>query len=243
MLNAIVFDFDGVIVDSEPLHYQAFVMVGKSIGFEFTYDQYLAQYIGFDDRDAFRLMLAVSGQDADADRIAELCAAKQSAFDAIVNSQRSSHSSRGPSESPSEAPDRLADSPLAIPGVLALIDECRQADLPIAIASGATRADIDLMLELLGRSDRFDVIVTADDVAHSKPDPASYALATERLDVDPFSTLAIEDTEAGLASAKGAGLLTLGLTTTGPAEPLQAADRVIDDLTGVTLEKLRRWYA
>jgi len=71
---AIVFDFDGVVVDSEPLHYQAFVMVGKSIGFSFSYAQYLAQYIGFDGRDAFRLMLAVSGEDATDERLAELCA-------------------------------------------------------------------------------------------------------------------------------------------------------------------------
>ena len=72
MLEAIVFDFDGVIVDSEPLHYQAFVMVGKGIGFEFSYEEYLATYIGFDDRDAFRVMLEASGEEVTAERVAEL---------------------------------------------------------------------------------------------------------------------------------------------------------------------------
>ena len=223
MLEAIVFDFDGVIVDSEPLHYQAFVMVGKGIGFEFSYDEYLATYIGFDDRDAFRVMLEASGQEVTDERVAELCAMKQPAFNAVTQMS-------------------AANGSIAIPGALELIDECHQVDLPRAIASGATREDIELMLELLDRRDRFDIIVTADDVEFSKPDPTSYALAAQRLGVDPANALAIEDTAAGLASASGAGLMTLGLTTTGPAEPLAEAQRVIDDLAGVDLEQLKIWY-
>lgn len=253
MLQAIVFDFDGVIVDSEPLHYQAFVMVGKSIGFAFSYEEYLATYIGFDDRDAFRVMLEASGEKPTTQRIEALCAMKQPAFETLVKAGAASGS-------------------MAIPGALELIDECHAAAMPIAIASGATRADIELMLELLGRRDRFEVIVTADDVELSKPDPTSYALAVQRLGLTPGNkptpgnklaagskptpgsklppgnlpvpgnTLAIEDTAAGLASARGAGLMTLGLATTGPAEALAEADRVIDNLAGVTLAQLKKWF-
>ncbi|MEE9403436.1 MAG: HAD family phosphatase [Algisphaera sp.] len=222
-LSAIVFDFDGVVVDSEPLHYQAFVMVGKSIGFDFTYDQYLAQYIGFDDRDAFRLMLAVSGEEATDDRLAHLCESKQKAFDVL-------------------APMAANSGSIAIPGALELIDAAHAAGRPIAIASGATQADIHLMLTLLGRRDRFDIIVAADDVAQSKPDPTTYAMAVEKLGVNPATALAIEDTKAGLLSAQGAGLQTLGLATTAPADHLDITDRVLDDLTGVTLEQLDTWY-
>jgi beta-phosphoglucomutase len=225
MLRGIVFDFDGVVVDSEPLHYQAFVLVGKSLGYEFTYDHYLATFIGFDDRDAFRLMLDVSGQDVTAERIAELCEQKQAAFNAVTR-----------------AAAAAGGVGLAIPGALTLIDEVAAADLPRAVCSGATREDIELMLGLLGRRDRFEIIVSADDVERSKPDPASYALAAERLGLSPGELLAIEDTAAGLASARGAGLMTLGLTTTGPAEPLAAADRITDDLTDITLDRLREWY-
>lgn len=224
---AIVFDFDGVVVDSEPLHYQAFVMVGKSIGFSFTYDQYVASYIGFDDRDAFRLMLAVSGQEtaekAIEDRLEGLCAAKQQAFDVL-------------------APMAAKSGSIAIPGALELIDRAHAAGRPIAIASGATQADIHLMLTLLDRRDRFEIIVAADDVEKSKPDPSTYALAAERLGVAPSACLAIEDTKAGLMSAQAAGLMTLGLATTGPAEHLALAGRVLDDLSGVTLEQLDGWY-
>ena len=87
MMEAIVFDFDGVLVDSEPLHFQAFVMVAKGIGFSFDYDHYLREFVGFDDRDAFRVMLDAIPGGIDGDRgakIGELCAQKQSAFKAIV---------------------------------------------------------------------------------------------------------------------------------------------------------------
>ena len=223
MLQAIVFDFDGVIVDSEPLHYRAFLAVGRPLGVSFSYDEYLAEYVGFDDRDAFRHMLASAGQPVDEAAVAELCERKQPAFDELVERE----------------PDGRA---FAIPGSLELIDECHAAGFPMAIASGATRADIELMLHKLGRRDRFDIIVTADDVARSKPDPASYALAAERLGVAPGSCLAIEDTAAGLASAAAAGLQTLALTTTTDADALTQAARVLPDLSGVTLDQLRGWY-
>jgi len=226
MLKAIVFDFDGVIVDSEPLHFAAFLEVGKPLGFDMDYPAYLRDYIGFDDRDAFRAMLAAVGRPAEDDDLPPLIDDKARVFERLVAEQ---------------AP--------AIPGSLELIDAARDAGLPIAIASGATREDIRLMLEALGRADRFEIIVTADDVARSKPDPTSYALAVERLaerhpdhGLTPADCLAIEDTAAGIQSARGAGLMTLGLTTTGPAQTLAAADRVIPDLADVSLEQLHAWY-
>lgn len=233
MPNAIIFDFDGVIVDSEPLHYQAFVMVGKSFNFAFTWEQYLNQYIGFDDRDAFRYMLAQAIEAGhtpdvtDVDQtLAELIDQKQRAFEALA--QTGTH---------------------AIAGTIELIEEAHDAGLPIAIASGATHADIEQMLRLLSIRDKFDIVVAADDVEHSKPDPTTYAKAFEQLAAQhpaaaltPDTTLAIEDTTAGLDSALGAGLQTLALTTTSPKEVLQHAGRVVEDLAGVTLATLNKWY-
>ncbi len=226
MLKAIVFDFDGIIVDSEPVHFQAFLMVAKGIGLTFDYEKYLADFIGFDDRDAFRVMLDMTGFEGDkAPRIAELCGQKEKAFDALVSAGVS-----------------------VIPGAVELIDEASAA-MPVAIASGATRHDIDLMLEPLGRRDAFETIVSADDVARSKPDPQSYAEAVRRLAAEhpalglqPGECLSIEDTAAGVASARDAGLMTLGVTTTGPASALREATRVIDTLEGVGVATLRRWY-
>ncbi len=225
MLEAIVFDFDGVLVDSEPLHYQAFVLIARSLGIELTFEQYVQTYIGFDDRDAFRVMLEVIGEAPTPQRIAELSAAKQPAFNTIAESAAASGS-------------------IAVPGAVELLDRAIDAGLKVAIASGATRADIELMLGILDRRDRFKVIVSADDVEHSKPDPASYAKAAAALGVSTDRCLAIEDTVAGLRSASAAGLKTLAVTTTHEAALLEPeADRVVETLEGVTPDQLKQWFA
>lgn len=225
MLKAIVFDFDGVVADSEPIHYRAFLEVGKRIGVAFDYAHYLRHYIGFDDRDAFRAMLASANMPTDEAHVSELCQQKRIAFESLVNSGAA-----------------------AIPGAVELIDEAH-GQLPIAIGSGATSFDIELMLEGLGRRDKFEVIVSADHVRRSKPDPATYRLAVEQLAVKhpalnltPGECLAIEDTAAGIESARGAGLMTLGITTTGPASALTRANRVEQGLEGVTMSLLRQWF-
>ena len=225
MLKAIVFDFDGVVVDSEPIHYRAFMEVGKGLGVAFDYEHYLRHYVGYDDRDAFRVMLASVDQPAENARIMELSRQKQAAFENLVNSGAA-----------------------AIPGAVELIDEAH-GQRPIAIGSGATTLDIELMLKCLDRRDRFEVIVSADHVTRSKPDPTTYRLAVEQLaahypdlKLTPSDCLAIEDTAAGIESARGAGLMTLGITTTGSASALTRAQRVEADLLGVSLDQLRRWY-
>lgn len=227
MLKAIVFDFDGVVVDSEPAHYKAFLHVAKPLGLNFSYETYLQEYVGFDDRDAFAHMLSKLNLPPDGKQIAKLIADKADAFEAIVHQGMDT-----------------------IPGVLDLIKEAVAADFPIAIASGATRRDIDVILEGLKLDAGFNPIITADLVKHSKPDPTSYAMAVQglaerlpELDLTPAECLSIEDTAAGLASATGAGLMALGLTTTGPAAALSQARRVIPNLEGVTLDTLRQWFA
>lgn len=228
MLKAIVFDFDGVLVDSEPLHYEAFRDVMRPLGVDFDYRWYLAELVGFDDRDAFAHVLRTR-LDADAPAratpIDELCQRKQDAFERRV---------RGGIE--------------PIPGAIELVDQAG-AQMPIAIASGAVMNDIAVIVEALGRAEAFEEVITADQVARSKPDPESYALAVRRLAerhpdlaLSPAECLAIEDTAAGLASARGAGLRTLGLTTTHPADQLDAAERVVDSLTDLSLDDLRAWF-
>jgi beta-phosphoglucomutase len=135
-----------------------------------------------------------------------------------------------------------------VPGAFELASEAGQHG-PTAIASGATAGEIRQMLHALGRDGLFDVIVAADDVARSKPDPQSYALAVQRLmrETDrPGLTaqrcLAIEDTVTGIASAKAAGLRTLAVTTTSEAEALHEAERVVTTLEGLTMAQLQHWF-
>lgn len=225
MLKAIVFDFDGVIADSEPLHYDAFRWVAESIGVRLDYAIYTDELIGYDDRDVVRTLLAKAGRVADERRVSTLVEDKGRAFARVA---------------------RKASKP--IPGVLRFIGEASKR-LPLAISSGAKKADIDLILDGLGLAGRFDPIIASDDVFQSKPDPQCYRLAVEglvarhpQLGLRPDNCLAIEDTPAGLRAARNAGLWTLGLTTNLPAENLYLAHRIAPSFVGLTLDRVRQWY-
>ncbi|GFO57015.1 haloacid dehalogenase [Geomonas sp. Red276] len=221
MLDAVIFDFDGIIVDSEPLHYKAFQEVLVPLGLGYSWQQYLDEYLGFDDRDAFRESFRAGGRHLSDQELHRLMAEKAEAFIRIVSAGVAPY-----------------------PGVVELIRSISGA-LPLALCSGALRSDIDPVLEQLSLTGAFDVIVTANEVAASKPDPESYLMALERLQhkfpgaVKGASTLAVEDTPAGIASATGAGLKVLGVTNSYPEERLLGAVKVVDSLAGVDLESLR----
>lgn len=222
MIDALVFDFDGIIVDSEPAHYRAFAEILALQGIEMTYDDYLRSFIGYDDRDALRVAFATAGQPLNETALPDLCKAKAEAFDAIVRKGLDTY-----------------------PGVVALIESAAR-EVPVAIASGAIRADIDLMLQGVagGRvTSCFSAIVTADNVSRSKPDPETYAVAALHIGVHPQHCLAIEDTSTGVTSATDAGLRTLAVTNTCGPDLLTNAERVIETLKGVDLAVLRQWYA
>jgi beta-phosphoglucomutase len=258
MISAILFDFDGIIVDSERLHFKAFSAVLEPLGKSFTWPEYVETFIGFDDRDTFRTV-----------------------FPELKNPPRPSHSSGHPSEGgerlkspPKEgcpqggkdlSLDELitkkaaafqalleSDGAAALPGAVKLIQNL-SGNIPLAICSGALLEDILPILGKLGIENAFDTIVTANDTHISKPDSAPYRLAAERLAVaapdgrgtrrpaastDTEFGLAIEDTPAGIASAKGAGLKVLAVTNSYEHEFLAEADAVIDSLEGLTLKAI-----
>jgi len=219
--EAVLFDFDGILVDSEPMHHRAFTEVLDPLGMGFTWGEYVETYMGFDDRDAFREAFRAKGIDLDDANLAKLVAAKSEAF------------LRG-----------LRDGVTAYPGAVPLIESLRAAGLPLALCSGALRSDIDPVLAQLGVARCFDVIVSADDVRRSKPDPESYALAFARLSeryvtmlTVPGKSVAVEDTPAGIRSAKGAGLRVLAVTNSYGAGELAEADWITDSLESVRIER------
>ncbi len=222
MLAAVIFDFDGIIVDTEPLHYKAFQEVLVPLGLGYSWEEYLGCYIGFDDRDAFREAFRAGGEPLADQDLKRLIDEKARAFQRIISGGVEPY-----------------------PGVVELIRSIA-GKLPLGLCSGALPADIDPILGQLGIAGLFDVVVTAGDVAASKPDPASYALALERLAacfpdrvITPETTLAIEDTPAGIASATGAGLRALAVTNSYPEEMLAGAFRIVASLAGIDLEGLR----
>ncbi|NVN97852.1 MAG: HAD family phosphatase [Geobacteraceae bacterium] len=221
MLKAVIFDFDGIIVDSEPLHYKAFQRVLEPLGASFSWDDYIETYMGFDDRDAFREAFARAGKTLDDARLHELIAQKAELFQHVA-----------------------ADGVTAYPGVCELI-RAISGNLPLAICSGALRSDIVPILATLGLTGCFDCMVTADDVPQSKPDPASYLEAVKRLQfcfpekmILAENAVAIEDTPAGISSAKGAGLKVVAVTNSYAATELTTADAVVITLAELGIEGL-----
>ena len=222
-MKAVVFDFDGIIVDSEPLHYRAFQRVLEPLGAGYSWQEYVERYLGFDDRDAFREAFRVNRLPLDDGTLAGLIAAKAAFFH-----------------------DVAAEGVVPYPGVVELV-RALAGTVPLAICSGALRSDIEPVLRMISLAGFFDCLVTADDVAASKPDPASYRLAVEHLQllfpaagITASQTVAIEDTPAGIQSAKGAGLQVLAVTNSYPATALTAANRVVAALSGINVEELRQ---
>jgi beta-phosphoglucomutase len=219
--EALLFDFDGILVDSEPMHHRAFNEILDPLGMAFPWNEYLETYMGFDDRDAFRAAFRTRGIDLNESNLAKLVAAKAEAF------------LRG-----------LRDGVTAYPGAVFLIESLKTAGIPLALCSGALRSDIDPILASIGIARCFDVIVSADDVRKSKPDPESYMLSFDRLSARfptrltvPGKSIAIEDTPAGIHSAKGAGLRVLAVTNSYGPEELTEADWITDSLEEVRIGK------
>ena len=222
MLKAVIFDFDGIIVDTEPIHYQAFQNILQPLGLGYSWEEYLEKYIGFDDRDAFRESFTSAGKMLDDGMLSNLINQKAEIFEKIV---------------------RQGVQPY--PGVLELV-KALSGNLPLGLCSGALQRDIVPILEQFGLQHAFDAIVTADDVQASKPDPESYLLSLQRLTevfhsttILPHECIAIEDTPAGIVSASTAGLAVLAVTNSYSAQRLVGTTHITDSLENITIGVLR----
>ncbi len=216
-LQAVIFDCDGVLVDTEPLHYAAFQKVLGPIGLGHDYARYLELFVGFDDRDAFVHAFKEAGRELTAGTLERLIEAKSAALAELT----------------------LQGTP-TFPGVVSFVRELETRAVPMAVASGAHSREVDAFVSSLGLRGAFRIIVGADDVKKSKPDPETYQLAIERLGpalgekpLDPSSCIAIEDTPAGISSAKSAGLAVVAVTNSFPATELTGADKVIGSLSDI----------
>jgi HAD superfamily hydrolase (TIGR01509 family) len=216
VIRAIVFDFDGVIANSEPLHFRAFRDVLGERGIVLAEREYYERYLGFDDVGAFEAIARDRGVQMAAHEIAELTASKAFRMEELER-----------------------DGSVLFPGAREAI--ARMAAFgPTAIASGAIRAEILRVLEHEQLVRFFRAIVGAEDAPRSKPAPDPYVRAVELLSktVDhPLRTsecAAIEDSRWGVESARAAGLHVIGITHTYSSEALPGTEAVIDHLDQLT---------
>lgn len=224
-LHAIVFDFDGVIANSEPMHLTAFQQTLDDMGVVLTAAEYYERYLGYDDVGMFEALGRDRGLALTPAGVAGLVARKGERMQAL-----------------------LQGGAVLFPGAVDFI-RAAAAVVPIGIASGALRHEIDDIVDAAGISSLFATIVSAGDTPEGKPSPAPYRLAFERLrertglDLDPRRSVAIEDSQWGLESARGAGLRLVGVTNSYRADELPAAELVVDGLQALTLPALDRLCA
>lgn len=217
--TAVIFDFDGVIVDSEPMHQRGLKSAVESLGMSFGDDEvngvWGGKYIGLDDRACFRLICEHNGRPFTPEFFEQLSALKRAAVQQAFD-----------------------DGELRpFPGVLDLV-RAVAARVPTAICSGARRHEIEPLVRHFGIADVLSTIVSADDVRIAKPDPEGYRLTCQRLKVPPGDAVAIEDSHRGIAAGKAAGLRVIAVGHTFDRRILIEADAFVPKVEDITLEQL-----
>jgi len=215
-LKGVVFDMDGVIIESEHTHYQA---ICEAMGDEMdqTYQTFLSKCTGGDERFAMGRLAEFSGIEYDESIFQQWSQRKAEAYRRLVS-----------------------ESAKAMPGAIELV--CSVAEkFPVGLATGSRRSDVEAAFSTLAGgklNGLFQSIVTSDDVAKTKPDPATYAKAAEGMGVSPSDCLAIDDSPNGVSSAKKAGMKVLGITAIHDDSSLRDADWHLRSLEEVLLGDL-----
>lgn len=239
-IGAVIFDFNGVLVDDEAIHFALFQEVLAQEGVAITERDYHERYLGYDDRGCFEAALADTGQSADRKRLDQLIAQKAQRYVEVAGQDLRFFP---------EAAETL--------GAVA-------ARWPVAICSGALRPEIEYALRRLGRLDQITAIISAEDTDNGKPDPEGYRLALAalqgrrcnghdltlpqhqktQLNLEAVNCLVVEDSLAGIVSAKGAGMWAVGVPNTYTAHQLRdaGADDIVDGLATFTPEWIERRF-
>ncbi len=229
-LKAVLFDFNGVIIDDESIHLQLIdeILIQENLQPQ-RRDERQAS-LGRSDRACFQDLLTRRGRVMSEQYLTQLLTKKAQLYAQEI--------------------EKLEKLPL-YPGLDDLIFQVRSRNLNLALVSGAIRQEIELVLERAKLTEYFPVIVAGDDITTSKPEPDGYLLAVERLNqayptlnLQPSECLAIEDTPAGIQAAKRAGMQVVGIANTYPFHMLQRlANWTVDYLTDLELERIQELYS
>jgi HAD superfamily hydrolase (TIGR01509 family) len=207
--DAIIFDMDGVLIDSEPLHFEVLNQVLAADGHALGRAEN-EEFIGVTNETMWQRLIARRG-------LLRPMADYQAQFDEILLSV-------------------LLEPRDPAPGVMALVQRGRDLGMRLGVASSSRRMWIDATLRALGLSAAFDTVISGDDVERGKPDPQIYLLAAQRLGIAPRRCLAIEDSPHGVQSASAAGMAVLGIRTPYTAHlHLEGAERIVDSLAELDL--------
>lgn len=213
-MEAFIFDMDGVIIDSEPLHSRVKMETFAHFGLPFDEGD-LAQYMGRTSVDIFSDVLKKEHR-------------TDVSVQEIVNYKHAHYLELA-----------VGGALEAIPGSLELIARLRAAGVPLALATSSWRRVVDAILVQFDLTEAFASVISGSELSKSKPDPAIYRLSAEALGVDPRKCVVLEDTAAGVAAAKGAGMYCIGFRSPhSGVQDLSRADEIVDDLATIDVAKL-----
>lgn len=222
-LRAVIFDLDGVLVDSEPLHMASFQKALGDLGKGLSEDIYKDRYLSLDDRGAFRNFYQDQKLPLDDAMLKSLIGRKSEMFDQLVESE----------------------GVLPFPAVPEFVMALTQR-YPLAVATGSLKKEAELLLESSGIRPHFEVIVSADDVAHGKPNPESYLKAVEDLNLNkdrtrpirPEECVVIEDSKHVIAQIHSIGMKCIAVSTSYPAFELSGADLVVPAIAALRVSQV-----
>ena len=221
MLKAVIFDFDGVITDSEVLHLRAFNRSLVPFGIEITMKDYYQNYLGFSDFDCYRVLIEKGLLKIDEQQINDILKIKSRIFEELTRTEGRT-----------------------IEGVHEFLTMLEQNKIPMAICSGSLLVEIELMLDEAKLRHFFTTIVSAEQVKKGKPHPEGFLLSLLKLNevctphINSKECVVIEDSQWGLKAAKDAGMHTIGVTNSYDADQLTLAEKVVSRLTELTLDDL-----
>lgn len=211
--KAVIWDMDGVIVDTGRYHFRAWQEAFRKRGVTFTEEAFRRNFGQRNDT----IVRVTLGKDTPQTEIDAITREKESYFRSIVK-----------------------DNIRPLPGAVALLKSLAENGFKVGLASSAPVENIELLTTTLGIRDCFQAIVSGREVAEGKPNPQGYLLAAQKLGVAPKNCVVIEDAVAGLAGAKRAGMHCVAVTTTHPRTSLAEADLIVDTLEKVSIADLER---
>lgn len=207
----VIFDMDGVLVDSGPAHLQSWQLLAREMGRDLTAEQFAHSF----GQRSSEIITHTFGISDDAE-IARLDARKESHYRDLIRG-------RVP----------------AMPGAMELVTSLHASGVRLAVGSSGPPENVMLVCEEMGLTPLMSAIVTGMDVQRGKPDPQVFQIAAERLRLSPADCVVIEDAPAGIEAAKRAGMACIALSSSHPRERLTSADRVVGSLAEIDAEAIR----
>lgn len=211
----VIFDMDGVLADTGPIHFESWVKMAAEIGLKFTRDLFEETF----GQQSPTITRKLVGADVDEDLVEKWASLKEKYYREMVK-------------------EKLEP----LPGVIRIIKELKSEGFKLAIGSSGPPENVDLLLSRLNIKPFFDVIITAADIKKSKPEPDVFLTAAKKLNIMPQNCIVIEDAPVGLEAAKRAGMISIALTTTHNKAELIGAHLIIKDPTEISIRDIKNLF-